>query len=218
MTAQESQGYKLDFAADWYDIFMSISGAKRIWQHTLELAGIRRGDRVLDIGCGTGQLAILASKLSGDSGYVAGIDLAPHMIQHAQKKAFKKGAKVDFYTGSISRLPFADGTFNIVLSSLTAHHLPRIIKEEGFAETCRVLSYGGRLVLCDFGPPADRFHWTSGLLMKLFAHSSDHPEDNFTWRLPQILRTAGFSDVRNVSHQDFLGGILRVHFLLAYKS
>nr|HID14196.1 methyltransferase domain-containing protein [Anaerolineae bacterium] len=177
-TRTVSQGFALDFAAGWYDLLTLVPGERQLREMTIELAGIKPGDRVLDVGCGTGRLALLMKSVVGEKGHVAGIDLAPKMVARAQRQAEKRGLETDFRVASIAALPFPDGSFDVVTSSLMAHHLPRRIKQVGFAEVCRVLRPGSHFLLCDFGPPPERWMWVTRLLVPLLRWGGEYPEDN----------------------------------------
>jgi demethylmenaquinone methyltransferase/2-methoxy-6-polyprenyl-1,4-benzoquinol methylase/phosphoethanolamine N-methyltransferase len=116
---------------------------------TLDLTGIAPGDKVLDVGCGTGTLTIAAKARAGASGEVHGIDAAPEMIEVARRKAVQKGIDVDFQVGLIEDIPFPDDEFDLVLSSLMLHHLPEDLKHRGFVEIRRVLKPGRRFLAVD---------------------------------------------------------------------
>lgn len=117
---------------------------------TVELAHLSPGDRVLDVGCGTGSLTIAIKKCLGQSGEVYGIDPASQMIQLARKKASKADVDINFKVGVIEDLPFPDKCFDVVLSSFMVHHLPGDeLKSQGFAEIKRVLKPGGKLLVVD---------------------------------------------------------------------
>jgi ubiquinone/menaquinone biosynthesis C-methylase UbiE len=122
-------------------------------QRVVELAGIEPGETVLDVGCGTGTLAMVAKERVGSDGTVHGIDAAPQMIREAQRKAARDGLDVRFQTALIEDLPFPDGSFDVVLSSLMLHHLPPDLKRRGVAEIVRLLKPGGRFCAVDFDPP-----------------------------------------------------------------
>jgi demethylmenaquinone methyltransferase/2-methoxy-6-polyprenyl-1,4-benzoquinol methylase/phosphoethanolamine N-methyltransferase len=141
----------------WYDRLNRLAflgRESRFRELTVDLAAIASGYAVLDVGCGTGNLTIAAVLRAGTDGEVHGIDPAPEMIQEAQRKAAEKQLDVRFQVGLIEKLPFADGKFDVVLSSLMLHHLPRDLKRRGVAEIFRVLKPGGRFVAVDFDPPS----------------------------------------------------------------
>jgi ubiquinone/menaquinone biosynthesis C-methylase UbiE len=100
--------------------------------------------RVLDVGCGTGFLALRFAEL-GHS--VAGVDLAPQMIERARTKAQESGLEVDFRVGDGVQLDFPDETFNVVVARHVIWNLPD--PERGVAEWLRVLRPGGRLLLVE---------------------------------------------------------------------
>ena len=117
----------------------------------IDLARLRTGESVLDVGCGTGTLAIAAKRRVGTAGTVCGIDASPEMVARACKKAKKTGLKIDFRNEALQELPFTDAQFDVVLSTLMLHHLPRKIREDGIREIRRVMKPGGRALVVDFG-------------------------------------------------------------------
>jgi ubiquinone/menaquinone biosynthesis C-methylase UbiE len=147
--------------ANRYDLvvqFMALGQAGRLRRKTIEFARIAPGERVLDVGCGTGALTLLAKQRAGATGQVCGLDAAPEMIEVATHKAARQQADVDFRIGVIEQLPYPDGSFDVVLSSLMMHHLPADLKPMALAEIRRVLRRpdavsgkpNGRLVIVDF--------------------------------------------------------------------
>ncbi len=130
--------------------FLALGQARRLRRKTIEFAQITPDARVLDVGCGTGDLTVLAKKYAGSTGQVCGIDPSPEMIEVARRKAAHQKAEVDFRVGVIERLPYPDGSFDVVLSSLMMHHLPADLKPMALAEIRRVLRPNGRLAILDF--------------------------------------------------------------------
>jgi ubiquinone/menaquinone biosynthesis C-methylase UbiE len=114
-------------------------------------AQLHRGEVVLDIGCGTGTLAMVAKRQVGPTGTVFGIDPSPEMIARARRKADRAGLDVTFAEGVVESLPYPDGTIDVVLSTLMLHHLPRGAREACAREIRRVLRPGGRALVVDFG-------------------------------------------------------------------
>jgi ubiquinone/menaquinone biosynthesis C-methylase UbiE len=111
------------------------------------LAKIAAGDKVLDVGCGTGDLTLRAACLAGPTGEVVGIDASPNMIEVARRKAASKGLSIRWEVEAIERLTFPDDTFDVALSSLMLHHLPGQLKHAGLAEVRRVLKETGTVWL-----------------------------------------------------------------------
>jgi ubiquinone/menaquinone biosynthesis C-methylase UbiE len=158
-------------------------------QQTVALAQIQPGEAVLEVGCGTGDVALAASPYTGPTGLVVGIDPAPEMIAVARAKAARAARAVDFQVGLIEALAYPDDTFDIVLSSLMMHHLPDDLKRQGLAEIARVLKPGGRLLIVDFKRPTG---WLSRAITTLMLHSGlQHGVQD----LPAMLGTAGFTRI-----------------------
>lgn len=140
-----------------YDLllwFVSFGREQKFRGTALDLVELKPGESVLDIGCGTGTLAIAAKRRVGPRGNVQGIDASPEMIARAQKKAGKAGVEVAFKNALAEALPFPTAHFDAVLSTVMLHHLPRNVRQQCAREIQRVLKPGGRLLAIDFANPA----------------------------------------------------------------
>jgi ubiquinone/menaquinone biosynthesis C-methylase UbiE len=175
-----------------YDLgttFLSFGQLAALHRGTVELAGIRPGERILDVGCGPGRLALVAATTAGPRSEVCGIDPAPEMVELARRRAARARVPARFEVGVIEALPFADEHFDVVLSSLMLHHLPDELKRRGLAEIHRVLKPAGRLVAVDFG--ATPGEGVGHLLCVLRLRTGwGHAE-----RLRAMFREAGFDTV-----------------------
>jgi ubiquinone/menaquinone biosynthesis C-methylase UbiE len=171
----------------WLGSFGRLPGIRR---ETLRVAGLRPGDAILDVGCGTGTLTRLAANEVAPGGHAVGIDASRQMIATARKKA-RSVPTLDFREAPIERLPFEPGAFHVVLSSLMLHHLPDDLKRQGMAEVRRVLKPGGRLVVVDLMK-------AGGLLGHVAGHQL--PED-YPDQLRRLLADSGFDPVERVDTQ-----------------
>jgi ubiquinone/menaquinone biosynthesis C-methylase UbiE len=177
-----------------YDLgyFLMFGLDSRLWRMVLELAGVSPGEKFLDVGCGTGRLALAASAAVGPSGEAHGIDAAPEMITVARRKAARARAAAKFHVGPFEEMPFESRYFDVITSTLVMHHLPPEVKRDGFLEARRVLKAGGRFIAVDYqSPPAG----SAGLLSRLFlGRHMGHAaiEDSL-----DLLREAGFSELES---------------------
>lgn len=121
-------------------------------RRVLASAAIASGEQVLDVGCGTGTLAVAAAR-AAPGVRVTGLDADPSILARARRKAAGAGLELGFDQGRSTRLRYADASFDLVLSTLFFHHLPDDAKRQSAAELVRVLRPGGRLVVGDVGRP-----------------------------------------------------------------
>ena len=166
-------------------------------------ARIQPAQRILEIGCGTGNLAILIKRLHPDAEMV-GIDPDPKALARAQRKAGREALSVHLDRGFAEELPYLDASFDRVLSALMFHHLGTEEKEKTLDEARRVLKPGGSLHLLDFGGAKVR---SDGLIARLH-HRSERLRDNFGDRIPTLMREAGFADPTEVTHRITIAGRL----------
>jgi SAM-dependent methyltransferase len=137
-----------------YDVllFLLTRGRDRAYrEHLLDIARIGPGDRVLDIGCGTGTQAIAAQRRSQPGGAVTGVDVAAAMVETARRKARRAGLGIAFRQADAADLPFGDGGYDVVTMTTVLHMVPARRRFACLAEARRVLRPGGRLVLVDYG-------------------------------------------------------------------
>jgi ubiquinone/menaquinone biosynthesis C-methylase UbiE len=135
-----------------YDLILWVFTRGReqeLRQTTADLAQLQRGETVLDVGCGSGTLALVAKERVGLTGQVVGIDPSREMIVQARRKATRRNLSIDFQLGVIERLTFPDQSFDVVLCTWMIHHVPDDLKCQGLLEIARVLKPGGRLLLID---------------------------------------------------------------------
>lgn len=141
--------------APWYDlimILMTLGNEKKLRQKTIQLSQLKTGDKVLEIGCGTGTLTLEAKAQVGVAGEVAGIDIAPEMVAKSRKKAERSGSDIFFQEGSIAAIPFPDNRFDVVICSFMIFHMPEDIRRTGIAEIHRVLKPDGHVFIFDSAP------------------------------------------------------------------
>jgi len=205
-----TDGMLMDWTAPFYDIYCSAIGLGEGFRaQTLRVAAIQPGEKVLDVGCGTGVLTRMAAESAGKAGSAMGIDPGADMIRVAREKARRTVNAAEFKVAAVEQLPFAEAQFDVVLASLMLHHLPPATRRAGLAEVHRVLKPGGRLVVADFQQPTNLAWWLvlwPFLMMPSVA-------DNLRGLLPNQIREAGFS---RIEIRGYRAGLIT--FLTAVKS
>ena len=194
-----------------YDVFFKLTMREELFKRRLiEQAKIRSGQRVLDLGCGTGTLTIMVKKAHPDT-EVVGLDGDPQVLEIARRKAKEAGAPIKFDEGMAYKLPYPDNSFDRVLSSLVFHHLTTQDKERTLAEIYRVLKPKGELHLADFGEPQGLYAKSVSWLMSRF----ERVDDNINGRIPEMFVKAKFSVAKTFDFSTLFGTLA---FLRGSKS
>jgi ubiquinone/menaquinone biosynthesis C-methylase UbiE len=191
-----------------YDFIAKLLGADRARQTLFDLAPLRPGDRVLDIGCGTGTFAtILKQRSPGVE--ITGLDPDPKALARARRKAEQARVSVRFDQGFADSLEYPAMSFDVVFSSFMFHHLQGSNREKTLREVRRVLKPGGSFYLLDFEASPSGHG-----LFKLF-HSGERLRDNTENRILTLMGDAGFSDRKKVAVHPVLFGFGRAGYYQA---
>ena len=215
-----------DSVASRYDLMNDLMscGIHRLWKRfTIELAGVRHGQRILDLAGGTGDLAAKFATLVGSSGQVVLADINDQMLHVGRNRLLNKGLLVDYAQVNAESLPFADNSFDIITIAFGLRNVTD--KDAALASMLRVLKPGGRVLILEFSelkilplkPLYDLYSFkVLPILGKLFVKDADsyrylaesirmHPnQETFL----QSMQRAGFDhcDYHNLS-----GGVVAVH-------
>ncbi|TAL57430.1 MAG: class I SAM-dependent methyltransferase [Nanoarchaeota archaeon] len=186
-----------DFMAPLYDFICNIFGMNESYRkEIISKLQIKGNMRILDAGCGTGSLAIDMAK-SG-SKKVFAIDPDPKILEIAKRKAIKNNVKVDFRNSYMQKLPFPDGYFDVVISSLVFHHIPgEKGKRNAIKEVKRVLKWNGTFMISDFGR-AKIFSIGPWL-----AATFEEGQENYKGMIPEMMKEEGFKDVKVAKEYKF---------------
>lgn len=203
-----NQGWRYDLREWFHGIFSFRGQIRKLRKRAIALAQLRPGEQALDVGCGTGTLAIEVASRVGRVGRVVGIDPGTQQIARARAKAARRHLPVEFQPGVIEQLPFPDQMFDVVFSTLMMHHLPAPLKRQGLAEIARVLKPGGRLIIADFKRKQER----TGRATRFHAGGSNMQD------LAALAKDAGFSRVEiEEMRPPRFSAFPRTGFFKAYK-
>jgi ubiquinone/menaquinone biosynthesis C-methylase UbiE len=196
-----------DMLTPMYDLGMKwLMPEDRFKRHLIRQAGIERGHRVLDLGCGTGTLTILIKQIHPES-EVVGLDGDPKILEIARAKAKKAGVEVAFHEGMAFQLPYPDGWYDRVLCSLVLHHLTTENKRRALKEVNRVLRPGGEFHVADFGKPSNLTAYLISLFIRLF----EDVMDNIKGLLPEMFARAGFYQIEETARYMTIVGSLALY-------
>ena len=195
-----------DFLLPFYDPLNRLLGVGALHAELIGEARLAPGHRVLDVGCGTGSLAVRLRR-EHPQVEVVGLDPDPKALAIARRKAARAGVAVTFEQGYGDALSFGDASFDRATSSLMLHHLDLATRRGMLREILRVLCPGGSLHLLDFGRAEER---SEGLLARLL-HSAEDLRENSDARVSSILSEAGFEAVERVDARRTLFGRVAFH-------
>lgn len=181
----------------WY-----LGRRAHIWDQLVAASGARPGEKVLDVGCGTGYFARRIAPVVDPAGEVVGIDPLQPLLDYA---AAHSPANCTFHAATAQDLPFGDESFDLVVSSITFHHIAPDHRADAVREMFRVLRPGGRALTADVGPPRNSL--VERMISVAHGHSEVH---NVFDQLEELAAEAGFVAMTT-------GNVPRLHYLTAER-
>lgn len=177
-----------------YDFLLGITmPEEKIKRHLIEVASINAESTILDFGCGTGTLTIMA-KEAAPGANVTGIDIDAEILKKAIEKASKNEIDVLLLNYDGTKLPFQNYSFSRVISCLVFHHLDTETKQKVLAEIFRVLNKNGQVHIADFGRSTS---WVQRTLFNMIRglDGFKSTDANAKGLLPGMISDAGFENI-----------------------
>lgn len=198
----KTRGRTLDHAASVYDLLapiMSLGKEKVYFNAVINEMKVSSSDKIIDIGCGTGKLQRMLTKMlkASDGGYALGIDAASKMIEKAHQKNGNDIAR--FEVAAAEKLPYEDLSFDKACSLLFFHHIDYELKVKAVSEIKRVLKPDGIFVVIDVDKPSN---WWGEICIRCGELLFRQPEigENRKGLLPQAFVDGGFSNAKKIAH------------------
>ncbi len=193
-----------------YDPVIAVTTREKTFKKRLiKQADIQKGYEVIDIGSGTGTLALWI-KQSEPEAQVIGLDGDPKILSIAQRKSQDQGLSITFEQALSYDMPYSNNRFDRCLSSLFFHHLTLENKEKTFREMYRILKHGGEIHIADWGKPSNvlmRFLFYQIQLLDGFKTTTD----NIKVVLPKLMKTVGFQNVSVVEEVPTIFGTMTLY-------
>lgn len=189
-----------------YDPVLRLTMREGAWRPLLVEHAAAAGRRVVDLGCGTGTLAIALARRGLK---VTAVDGDEDVLARARRKASRAGVEVSWARGLAGALPLGDGTADAVVCSLLLHHLAPDAKRAALRDAARVLRPNGRLLVADWGRPADALQAAAFAALRALdgrANTAEHAAG----RLPAVIAEAGFEPPRRLARLRTAWGTLEL--------
>lgn len=190
-----------------YDLLVKWTTKELTFKKALRRqANIRPGQKILDLGCGTGTLIIII-KASAPQALVIGCDGDKRILKLAQEKAAAAEMKIYWQCGLAFELPYGPSAFDHVFSTFLFHHLSKEDKLKTLSEVWRVLKPGGEFHLADWGKPKNWLMRLSFLTIQIL-DGFKNTRDNIQGLLSNYLKKTGFISVREIKkYSTFVGSL-----------
>jgi demethylmenaquinone methyltransferase/2-methoxy-6-polyprenyl-1,4-benzoquinol methylase len=216
-----------DSVASNYDLMNDVMsfGVHRLWkQYAIDIANVKKGDAILDLASGTGDLIKLYHKKIGNSGRIVSSDINEAMLDEGKRNLINSGVLgIEFVQANAEKLPFEDNSFDLVSIAFGLRNVTD--KDKALSEMCRVLKPGGVLIVLEFSkttnPVLEKIYdaYSFNLIPKFgswFAGDEDsyqylaesirkHPDQE---TLKQMIIDAGFD---MCEYQNLTGGVVAIH-------
>ena len=181
------------FLTPFYDYICELDGwGSTLKKMVIDVACVREDDQTLDVGCGTGTLAIEMKKQNPHT-QITGIDPDKKALSIAHNKMHLQNVDIKFVEGFSQELPFNTSSFDLVISTLIFHHLTTDTKIKSLKQIYRVLKKNGRFILADFGKAQN--NWIRifyRIVTALPIAEASTLQDNIDGKLPYFIQDAGF--------------------------
>lgn len=197
-----------DILTPLYDPVVALTTREKVFKsELLRQLDLQPAGRVLDLACGTATLTI-ALKNSFPETEVFGLDGDAGILAMARRKMEKAGVEINLKEGLSFELPYPDGYFDALVSSLFFHHLTPKNKEKTLVEIWRVLKPNGTLHIADWGKPANLLMKIASMPIKWLDGAT--VRDSFDGKLPGLITNAGFSEVAETGLFNSFFGTIRL--------
>jgi SAM-dependent methyltransferase len=187
-----------DILTPLFDPLVGLFFGARQRRQVIDLLALQPGERLLDLGCGTGTLLLMAGAGRPEV-VLVGVDVDPRILTIARRKIERSRRRrachlpIHLINATADRLPFPGGSFAAVTSTLIFHHLPTETKRQALKQVYGLLAPGGRFLLVDFGPIDSAVQRLFVRAVRAFrAPEAPTMADNVAGRIPAFLRDAGF--------------------------
>ena len=201
---------RFNWLTRFYDPVIALTTREKTFKKSLiKQADIQPGHEVIDIGSGTGTLAIWAKQQTPEA-QVTGLDGDPEILSIARRKSLQHGLIINFEQGLSYDVPYQDNRFDRCLSSLFFHHLTLENKQKTLQEIFRVLKQGGEIHIADWGKPTNALMSILFYQIQIFDGLAT-TTSNKKGVIPGLLKTAGFEDISVVEEFSTMFGTMTLY-------